>query len=141
MTYQYYLAHRELTLTIHNYNSTYMREVYASITLSDGSTLTTSSELLPESDPDAITTYMKKLREQYPDSKFDIHPINWVTPPKRTSELLNLSPETVKERTHFIAKSANIPIETLANSPLSEPQFNYFKTGNKDLLWTSLHSE
>lgn len=141
MTYQHYLAHRELTSAIHNYNSTYIREVYASITLAGSSTFTTSSELLPESDPNALTTYMKKLREQYPDSKFDVFPVDWVTPPKRASELLNLSPETVKECMHFIAKSANIPIETLANSLLSEPQFNYFKTGNKDLLWTSLHSE
>ena len=140
MNYEHYLAHKELTSAIHKYNSTYLHEVCASITLADGSKFITPSELLPESE-DALADFMVKIKTQYPGLEFDVLPVNWVTPPKRVSELLNLPLETVRERMHFIAKSANLPIASFVDTPLTESQFNYFKTGNKDLLWTSQPSE
>ena len=139
MTYQHYLDHKHLEAVIHNYNNTYGNEAYASITLADGSKFNTPSETL--SDSKALTDFMDRVSTQYPGLEFDVCPINYINSPKQISQILDLPIETVRERLRFMADLANISITELVHTTFTEPQFNYFKTGNKDLLWTSQPSE
>ena len=53
----------------------------------------------------------------------------YINRPKRVSQLLNLTEDIVKERLHYIATQADIPISDIVGHTLTPAQFEYFKTG------------